>query len=232
MAEKTLYITAHPDDLEVMLAHDAMREDVTAYSLVASAGEAGSCVDPSFVEFVRTGKRIQESAAGLQLLGIPTDRQLQLFEPDGGLSKSIETLSKEIEELIALNGITRVVSLGETGYDGHLDHIATHIATVLAVANLRSQGVEVIHEALNATHQGSRRVESIPVMQSKQIQAIAEHCSQYTLHPAKSDQHDGVVGGYVFSAETLKLLEPYMPLIQEAQTFDTVPAYEHELEAA
>jgi hypothetical protein len=41
MSEVSLYVTAHPDDHEMMFGYDSQRQGNEAHALVASSGELG-----------------------------------------------------------------------------------------------------------------------------------------------------------------------------------------------
>jgi hypothetical protein len=51
MSEKSLFISAHPDDIEAMLGYEVLRTKHNAYAIVATDGSASSVnftLDASF----------------------------------------------------------------------------------------------------------------------------------------------------------------------------------------
>ena len=150
--DRVAYITAHPDDTSMFMAyaisHHADFHTNTGqrpYAYVASDGEASTKGDP---EFVRSGGRRIEAIKEAEFLGIPSNRIHFPGLPDGRLMDHQSGMSDDIEEYIGANGISKAITMGEFGGDGHPDHIATHVATLavrssfpnLEVFGVNSQG--------------------------------------------------------------------------------------------
>jgi LmbE family N-acetylglucosaminyl deacetylase len=218
--EKILYVTAHDDDFDAMLSYDAMRKDVEAHVLIGSAGKCGINRRTDEPDYVTEGRRVEESAASLPILGVPPERQHHLYEPDGNLEDSEDFLAKEIADYVKSHRIQRIISLGKDGGDRHKDHKATHRSVVKAVGNLAAEGIIVIHEGLNAHHEGTRRVAANEETRRRKVAAMAMHRSQYNIVLA-DDSYDGeVIGGHAFDDETRNMLVDHMPFIIEGETYD------------
>lgn len=120
--------------------------------------------------------------------------------PDGELPTVRDTLTKEIAQAIQTLGVTRIHTLGQSGYDGHPDHQATHQAATDAVRTLELLQPPRIW-ALNAAHSGELRTTGDPY---RKLGAMACHISQFAL--------DDPQFWHQFSL--------YTPLIWEQETYD------------
>jgi LmbE family N-acetylglucosaminyl deacetylase len=197
-----LLVVAHPDDLETMLGHHAVQSDYISTALIATDGEASTVNFTDDPTFVASGQRRQESINGLEHLGIAQSEQIYLGLPDGGLRDRTSELARAIAMLVSERDIRRVVTLGEHGYDGHQDHVATHHAAALAIAGTQAnQRVKL--QALSHSHEGAHRVLAGPSTTMRKLSAMAYHASQF---PASVHHWHGI--------------RPYAPLIHQGETYD------------
>ncbi|MEK7152310.1 MAG: PIG-L family deacetylase, partial [Patescibacteria group bacterium] len=119
--------------------------------------------------------RREESQRSLLHYGIPLDNQKYLGLPDGQLEGLLPQFQRSLGLLIVKHAISRLVTLGEDGYDGHRDHIASHIAAMGAAQNAMAAGHEVEVWALNSGHKGETAVSGDC---SRKLGAMSLHISQ------------------------------------------------------
>jgi LmbE family N-acetylglucosaminyl deacetylase len=120
--------------------------------------------------------RRSESIAALAMLGVKQERRHYLDLPDGILGSRIDTIVGYLVRSVLDHGTQALVSLGEDGFDGHDDHIATHQASLIAQQQLKncfSYDIDVY--SLNKDHQGEIFVQSTP---ERKLGAIALHQTQ------------------------------------------------------
>lgn len=126
---RPLFLVAHPDD-EVLMqgALSTCADHGLAPKVVfATNGEASTKGDQ---DFVRSNGRITEATASLGVLGIKPS-QLHFFElADGKLGISKHQLAIKLGALIRSIESDCIFTLGPKGYDGHADHIATHVVAL------------------------------------------------------------------------------------------------------
>jgi LmbE family N-acetylglucosaminyl deacetylase len=223
--QPTLFVTAHPDDLEVMLGYKAMLSR-QAYALIASNGEKG-IHRTGDEHFVANGYRATlESAPALTRLGIPAspERQIFLGEPDGDLTSRQDVIAKHISSIVTRHAIRRVVSLGDYGFNGHPDHIASHQAAVLAVDELREDGYNISHLALNHAHRGERVIVATPEMQIRKLGAMSCHRSQFGINAYGPGCEQAIIlGGYAIDPDFWSGFQPFKPLVTDRETYDELP---------
>jgi len=121
--------------------------------------------------FVRSGHRRFESQAGLSHLGVPLHRQIYLGLTDGGLQGDEPQLDDALADILDAFQPDRTFTLGNDGYDGHADHIATHRSSVRVMRQLGSGGI--LH-TLDSTHQGEITI----AHSERKLGAMAWHASQ------------------------------------------------------
>jgi LmbE family N-acetylglucosaminyl deacetylase len=119
--------------------------------------------------------------------------------PDGELLEHILYIQHAIGLLVARHHISRILTTGEDGYDGHRDHIAMHIA---AAGAAKAAGIEIW--ALNSRHRGEQKVSGD---RDRKLGAMACHSTQ------KADPDLVHWGG----------TDAYTPLIVGPETYDIVP---------
>lgn len=103
--------------------------------------------------------------------------------------------------------ITAIATLGETGYCGHFDHIATHEAALEAQAVLAGTGREIPILALQTDGTGELVA---PVDRKQKLAALALHISQ---------------GG--FGAEFWSRHTHYAPLLEQ-ETYNVSHTRQHD----
>ncbi len=181
----TAYFTAHPDDHEMMLAYHTLEGLATTgpdrlFGYVATDGKASTLGDPALV---RAGHRRSESQAGLTSLGLYADNLHYPDLPDGQLSDPtiFTQLTADITTFIRTHHITRAVTLGPDGGDGHPDHIAVHQAVVAACGSLAAESPASPPEilALNAHHAGTHIIPATPATRAAKLRALAANASQF-----------------------------------------------------
>ena len=85
-----------------------------------------------------------ESRLSLESLGVAADRQTYLHLPDTKLVKYTGTLALGIARHALHYNLSDYYTLGQSGYDNHPDHIATHQAAAIAQTLLsRTQPIRI-----------------------------------------------------------------------------------------
>lgn len=77
------------------------------------------------------------------------------------------------------HAVTRIITTGAEGYDGHPDHIAAHIAALGAALDTAHKGQYAELWALHADHAGVITVQGDT---NRKLEAMACHASQ-RVHP-------------------------------------------------
>ncbi len=174
--------------------------------------------------FVADGRRLHESQAGLQQLGIDVDHQQYPMLPDGSVDRHDNQLAELIVSYALANGICRVVSLGKSGFDGHPDHIASHQATSQACDILRNDcGQDVQQLSLNGDHHGGHIVASTPLRRERKLGAMACHVSQFDIRRSEdANDSDGrlVIAGFTIGQAFWEGFATYQPLVVDRETYD------------
>ncbi|MET0779268.1 MAG: PIG-L family deacetylase [Candidatus Saccharimonadales bacterium] len=170
-------VTAHPDDLEVMLGYGIMHAgsvgaEVHAY--IATDGERSTIGDP---KFVRNGGRILEAKEGAATLNIPKVRLHMPHFKDGSLSDWPWGLEIAVKQFFTKHNITTALTLGEQGGDGHPDHIAIHRAAVAA-----SAGTVAVWGLQHGSEEHGLILPSAE-MRARKLTAVSRHSSQYPPEP-------------------------------------------------
>jgi LmbE family N-acetylglucosaminyl deacetylase len=175
------------------------------------------------LRFVADGKRRLESQEGLRYLGIPTESQEYLDLPDGELWAHEATISARVVAMVVARGIKRIITLGRAGYDGHPDHIATHMAAETAVKTLRVEhDVQVEHIALNAHHEGEYKIAVTAQSQERKFGALACHQSQFRVQLLAGTTYEkhSEIAGWSVEEDFWSSFSLYHPLILKAETYD------------
>ncbi len=117
--------------------------------------------------------------------------------------------------------IGRIISLGNTGYDSHPDHVTSHQAVEESVKILRGQlGRNTVHLALNADMAGSEVVQARSQVRRQKLDAMSCHASQFPIQPFNIESPDDVVvGGYGIKKSFWDSFA-YKPLILLGETYD------------
>jgi LmbE family N-acetylglucosaminyl deacetylase len=208
---ETLFITAHPDDAETMLGYAISANPRTSHVLVATDGDA-STIHRTGEAFVRQGGRRLESIAGLTALGVDQTRQEYLNIPDGSLTYKQSEIAEHIAQLALARDITRIVTLGDDGYDGHPDHIATHMAAAWAVKQMLDTANQPIQLfALDSRQQGRYTVLANGRQQHK-LRAMASHASQFDIKFSENSFTPGIEFWLGFL--------PYHQVVEIGETYD------------
>jgi LmbE family N-acetylglucosaminyl deacetylase len=152
--------------------------------------------------FVQRGHRRTESQQGLLHYGIPLDRQFYAAHPDGKLQLLLPRLHSFLSNIIFDYEPEQVVTAGEDGYDGHPDHVATHMAALAAVADARELGMPVELLGLSNTHTGEIALQG---NQALKLGAVAFHASQ-TVHPDLTRWGDTDLYAPLFTVETYDIV--------------------------
>lgn len=121
-----------------------------------------------------------------------------------------DTLAEVITELLAVQGMQRIVTLGRAGYDGHPDHVTTHLAGERAIKQLAQTDRQLEHLALNDTHTGEWHRPATDLW--CKLGAMSCHASQFaiTRHP----------GHLAIEPAFWESFSPYHPLILQGETYD------------
>jgi LmbE family N-acetylglucosaminyl deacetylase len=203
-----LVVHAHPDDESMGggLLDAANRSDVTPHVFYATNGEASTYGD---AEILRTRGRRQEALRALGHYSVL--EQYVHFEelPDGRLlDDHMAPLEDAISRTLRAAPFSAIVTLGTIGYDGHSDHIATHIASLAAASQYMRDGNDIRLFGLTRG-QGTH---FIPADQAKKLGALAEHVTQFEISRSPDAlPNSSVIGetGYWLSDDTRRRLEPY-----------------------
>lgn len=117
----------------------------------------------------------------------------------------IRAMGSHIMSIVRKHDITALATMGETGYCGHADHRASHLAARAAQIALRISGRDLPLFELQPDGSGELRV---PVRAQRKLSSLALNASQIPLAP------DGTVSPLFF-----QLYPGYMPLLTE-ETYD------------
>jgi LmbE family N-acetylglucosaminyl deacetylase len=120
-----------------------------------------------------------ESIGGLAFLGVDHHRQAYIAYPDTKLVKYTHPLAMLITQHAVQHGIHDYFTLGQQGFDGHPDHIATHDAATLAQQQLYMLGHPITLWALTADR--SPDITKVPSVHTPKLAAIAHHQTQMPL---------------------------------------------------
>lgn len=219
----TLFITAHPDDLETMLAYAALDSQGKKIAVVASDGTASHKNYTDEPDFCRAGKRQQESKHGLAQLEFAHQHYLEL--PDGKLRECQDAMAAQILTIARTHAVTQVISLGEAGYDGHPDHIATHYAAAQVARELRADARKTIEFlALNANQTGTHRNKMTSSKCRCKLAAMACHKSQFAMCDKNSTHPQGriEIEGFAVDPQFWQHFSRYHPLIFDGETYDSL----------
>lgn len=121
--------------------------------------------------------RRRESQQGLAHIDISESRQHYLGLPDGQLSNQhySSLLMTTISHIVRRSNIDTIVTLGDSGYCGHSDHIASHRSALLAQLSLRQIGWHT--ELFSINNRGSGEF-GVPVDRDVKLGALAFHRTQ------------------------------------------------------
>ena len=138
-----LVAVAHPDDETVMHAEYIRRANLAGASVhiaYATVGEE-STINARFWRpgFVHGGRRWAEALAAAKRLGVPRYNLHCLDIADGKAGQSTDALSERLGRIILNHKVTKVVTSGPQGYDGHPDHIAVDTAILQAVSKAKQE---------------------------------------------------------------------------------------------
>lgn len=179
---RVLSITAHPDDME-MHHSGLLLQSKSAWAMIATEGE-GSTLNFNNTpaeELART--RRNESKRAMAHFGF---QGIWLDLPDGRLMRedNLQKLTAKIIDTSLENEVNTLVSMGEDGYCGHEDHIATHLATLSAQRTLAEEyGRMVSVYALDPEGPISVRVE-----RERKLAGFAFHASQIPTIDGRVDE--------------------------------------------
>ncbi len=221
--KKTLFIAAHPDDIETMMAYAVLRCAGSANALVATDGEETTLNYTNDPTFIVERKRKQESERGLACLGLTLKQQTYLGLPDGNLTKHLPDMTEQIITFVNRHDVFRVFTLGRDGYDNHPDHVATHNAAETAIGILNEQyGKHLTLLALNNLQGGSHALVATEDSRKLKLAAMSCHKSQFVIAPFKEyeDKTCHQLDGFAIQASCWKHLSIYHPLILQGETYD------------
>lgn len=92
-----------------------------------------------------------------------------------------------IMELVHRHDITAIATLGNQGFCGHADHVATHSAAKLAVTLLRQRGRSTSLYSLDHKHEGDLH---IVVSAERKLASLAMHTSQMNFNATTRQMAD------------------------------------------
>jgi LmbE family N-acetylglucosaminyl deacetylase len=137
-----LGVFAHPDDEQGLggVFTKAVREGAKAYILCATRGQAGQISDPALATPETLGEvREQELRDAVAVFGWEPPILLDYY--DGKVNQSpVETVADDIIRVMRELKPQVVVTFESTGGYGHVDHIAIHHATNLAIEKVNDPG--------------------------------------------------------------------------------------------
>lgn len=170
-----LFVNAHPDDES--MAHCAAISTLTArnpekvFVLTATCGEAST----KGKEIAAGRGRLQELEKAYDALGVKPGPKHRIYPnlQDSQLhaQENISKLTKTLADYIKSNEIKAVITPGWEGFDGHSDHIAVHLACIIAAG--QSSNTRIL--GLNAAGRGSIK---LPVDQALKKDCMSHHKSQ------------------------------------------------------
>jgi LmbE family N-acetylglucosaminyl deacetylase len=218
MNMNTLAVTAHPDDAETMLGYALMHTQGRGIGrlsvLVATDGTRSTVNHRCDWRFVGAGERRLESRAGLAYLGVRAGDQMYAALQDGELSAQQDELAECVVKTVIERKVSTVITLGEYGYDGAHDHIATHLAVEQAVKTLSQQYDRSVGMlALSSDHTGEVRMPATREGLRLKLGAMSCHASQFVISPGLGR------GEFAVDPSTWERLEPYHPLILDGETY-------------
>ncbi len=209
--ENVLATVAHHDE-EIVMLGQAVTNDIEQGSnvgvLYATRSEASTVNARVWdTDFVSSGGRMREGHKATRRLGVLSKNIHQYDFPDGNLMDPIvlSGLAATIHDIITTRHITKVITTGVHGYDGHPDHIAVHRAVIMAIKAMpeaHQRPITVQHLAA-ATEVGSL---ALAVDKRAKIRATVAHFSQF---PGWN-----VLGRSILLPRTKKALAPYASLFE------------------
>jgi LmbE family N-acetylglucosaminyl deacetylase len=159
------------------------------------------------------------------MVGVPEDNQERMIEPDGSMMDlSISNVTRAVKKLVVAKGVTRVVTLGWQGGDGHFDHVATHLGAYHAAAALNDEGYQVHLDSLNASHHGREVVAANDSLRARKLAALALHDTQYDIAPFSKDTPRGyaVMHGFAINPATIAKIGGHLPFVMNGETYDRI----------
>ncbi len=212
---------AHSDDEHTKVAAvDAITAaGATVISILATNGEAS---DRGGKTFLHNGGRVEENRQVWEHLGVPPERQIHLGLPDAKLHLPHNRVRLEFALMSAIirHSITTLITPGETGFDGHSDHIAMHTASLAAIARVGKR--DDTPRAVWGLSEDAPDMK-LPVDTNRVLGVLALNRSQFKIIPARPDMPtpDGWVkkGDFFLSRKTARLLEPYGTFIDSHEGY-------------
>ncbi len=205
--DHVLVVHAHPDDeMSTGALLDHLSESGTRYSaIIATAGEAGDRGDPAELQ---AGIRVREAAAAYGAYGVSPDRQYYLGLPDGRLHEATESgrLSQLLGQLFVALNVTVVITPGEQGFDGHLDHQSVHLSALRAIDTLHDQSRPI--RSFGLARSGEI---AIPVDSQRKLANLAYHQTQFSI--------TRIGDRWQPSPGSAALLEPYASLLHDSEKY-------------
>jgi len=184
---KLVVVAPHPDD-EVLacggLLHAHAARGGSSMVIAVTDGEASHVANSSWNGAALAARRRQESAQGLQRLGVSNCAVVRLGLPDGRVQQHRDTLCSALMQLLHAKDV--VVTTWQL--DGHPDHEAVGDAVVLACAHTRARCLQApvwMWHWSSAQDAGVpwQRMQAFPLTpaaRQRKRAALAAHASQLT----------------------------------------------------
>jgi LmbE family N-acetylglucosaminyl deacetylase len=175
IANKNLFIFAHPDDEALGASALLSRNSTTSEIVFVSDGMPAKKTDPEyyppytkFPEFGDAYKKYRQKEAqnSMTCLGISPDKIHFLDYPDSGLINFIEDVVKSIEKLITENSFENLYTHAYEG--GHIDHDLVCFAVWKAVQNTKNSVKQIFEIPLYHFENGEYN-HNMPLTSQKHI---------------------------------------------------------------
>lgn len=213
--ERAALLIAHPDDDSIFngLVRKMLANNVEVDVIVATNGELSDRGDPNELQ---DGIRIDESDAAFDELEIPEENRHYEGLPDADMLTwpQIRSLAATTFDILDRRKIDLLLTLGHEGFDGHFDHIGTHIAGLLAAERSRLTNPNI--RVLGAVSTGGDfYTEADP---ESTLRSLAHHATQFgidTSDPTYQPEPGTIeVPGIHVPPRSRQLLEPYRANMQ------------------
>jgi LmbE family N-acetylglucosaminyl deacetylase len=209
-SEHVLAVNAHGDDeamAEAQTIANLRAEGIELYAATVSDGEQNG--DPL--------ERRSEVNTAYDRYGIRPENRFYFGMPDSELHQKRTTvgLAHRLGTVAIDHNITTIITPGWEGFDGHSDHRAVHLASMLAAALFTKHDIAII-----ALDPAGELV--IPVNADFKLDALSVYCSQF------KGRHDEIAQRHYphfLEHETYTRLDPHAHLDRVLQDLSQIQQY-------